>query len=393
MAKWWMGAALVTLGASLPAQAQGPNMPLSGKPTVMPEPIPCFESPGPMSPPAACADADSPNSLRGDFPNSWCDLPPSAPAVYASLGYMALQRQKLGHNLAAFRDPGTVDTGDYPPVGSPILLDFHDIYPRFGSAVTGMIGYHCGQHSFELSGFYMSQSASSKTIALPGQIDTPFINFPVGFEGDNNLFLQADVARIMLQTAITSVEANYRWWLGADSNFSWTIGVRYVDLYERFSYYVGDDDLTVLDINGNPDPTRQATYFSTVHNYIVAPQLGLEWSKALTPWLAFTGRAKGAWGVDFIKQTMELKRGDGFIGETGSRHDTSFSHMYEMGFFADISVTERTRIRAGYNLMWYLHVAEASSQLDYDLSNFNGKANNGGSIFFHGPSVEFHVLF
>src|SRR5207253_1248996 len=106
---------------------------------------------------------------------------------------------------------------------------------------------------------------STKTFLSNGAFDSFFNvngNFnaaPVGFEGDNGMWLQADVIKLRLQTALGSAEANYRCWLGTNADLSWLIGIRYFDLYERFSLYSGDDDLTVLDVAGHPDPRRQAT--------------------------------------------------------------------------------------------------------------------------------------
>ncbi len=48
--------------------------------------------------------------------------------------------------------------------------------------------------------------------------------------------------------------------------------------------------------NGQPDPTRVATYSVQTHNRLLAPQLGFEWDKSLTDWLALGVTAKGAWG-------------------------------------------------------------------------------------------------
>jgi hypothetical protein len=88
-----------------------------------------------------------------------------------------------------------------------------------------------------------------------------------------------------------------------------------------------------------------------------------------------------------------LKRGDGFTAPPGHRTETHFSHLYETGFFLDFCLHERARLRAGYNLMWVLDIAEASSQVDFNLAHQAGRFNNGGSVFYHGPSLELHLLF
>jgi hypothetical protein len=35
----------------------------------------------------------------------------------------------------------------------------------------------------------------------------------------------------------------------------------------------------------------------------------------------------------------------------------------------------------------------ASQQVDFNLRNTNGLKNNEGSIFYHGPQIEFQFLF
>jgi hypothetical protein len=270
---------------------------------------------------------------------------------------------------------------------------------RLNHGVRATLGYHWDSHALEVGGFYLSQSSSAKLVANPGHLDSFFTingnfnNRPLGFEGNNGLWLQADLMRIRLQTAVGSGEVNWRWWPEQNSTFNVALGVRYVDFYERFSFFTDDDGLTVRDIFGNPNPRLQATYATTAHNRIAAPQFGLEWNQPISCWLAFTMAAKGAWGANFLDVDVNLKRGDGFQRPTGHRSDTIFSHLYEAGFFLDFGLLERMRVRAGYNLLWLVDVAEAVDQLDFNLANRTGRVNNHGSAFFHGPSVEFQFLF
>jgi len=149
----------------------------------------------------------------------------------------------------------------------------------------------------------------------------------------------------------------------------------------------------VLDIAGHPDPRRQATYSVTAHNQFVAPQLGFEWNHALTCWLALSMSAKGAWGANFLTVDVNLKRGDGFAGPHNGRSQTLFSHLYETGFFLNFRVCENARLRAGYNLLWLVDVAEALGQFDYNLAHTSGRTKNNESIFYHGPSLEFQFMF
>ncbi|HLN31801.1 MAG TPA: BBP7 family outer membrane beta-barrel protein [Gemmataceae bacterium] len=416
MRKWWRGVAFMALGVAGTASAQAPLGPGSdGRPPIT-EPVPLAPSAlgnlpssmtsslgiHPGTAPAQPQVPDSPNSLPGDISNAWAQDEDYEPGTwYSSLGFLGLQRQKLGNSVAALQDTasGGIDTGNPPPAGAPVAANFNDISPRFNYGTRVTVGYHWDTSAIEASGFYMSQSTASRTYANPGRLDTFFnvngnpLNAPLGFEGDNGMWLQDDILRLQFNTAMGSGEVNYRWWLGKDSDFSWSIGVRFLDLYERLGFYAGDDDLTVFGSNGKPDPVLQATYTTTTQNRLVAPQLGLEWDKAINTWLAFTLTAKGAWGANFLDVNTLLQRGDGLVGFAGGRSQTIFSQMYEGGAFLDFYLMDNARLRAGYNLMWIVDVAEAVDQIDYNLANQNGRTNNHGSVFYHGPSVEFQVVF
>jgi hypothetical protein len=396
-----MGVAVVGLGLAVSsAAAQNPQFPGHGNPDPTGDPLPSIGSAS-AGAPAGPTGQSIPNSLPANLPNAFTTPPPECGACYGSIGYMALQRQLLGHGAAAVLDTasGGIDTGNLPPAGAPEVANFHDVNMRWNQGGRVTIGYHCDCQAFELSGFYLSQSSSSKVYENPGRLDTFFNvngNFavaPLGFEGDNGMWLQADVIKLRLQTALGNAEANYRCWLSADSDLSWFLGIRYLDLYERFSFYTGDDDLTVRGVNGLPDPTKQATYSVTAHNQLLAPQLGFEWNRAINCWLAFSMSAKGAWGANFLTVDVNLKRGDGFQGPHGGRSQTLFSQLYETGFFLDFRLKECARLRAGYDLMWVVDVAEALGQFDYNLTQTSGRTKNNQSIFYHGPLVELSFLF
>jgi hypothetical protein len=407
MAKWWLGMALIAVGFGNSAGAQDPNMPLQRHPA-MPEPVPYYPS-GPAAdaqsssmPHIGDMQPDSPLALPGNLPNAWSKDTGYDPAGwYGTLGYLGLFRQSLSNGAAIALDTGSggVDTGAVPTAATPVIANFRDFSPGYMSGVKATLGYHCDTSAFEVSGFYMGQSSNTSEFTAPGQLDTffnvggSFHNAPLGFEGDNGMWLQADVMRITIKQALGSAEANYRWWLTHESDFSWSLGVRYLNVYERLGFFTGDDDLTVLDTSGRPDPTRQATYTTTTSNNIVAPQLGLQWEKTVGCYLAFNLTAKGAWGVNFSNVDVLLERGDGFVGFNTSRSDTLFSQLYEMGINLDIYLAERARLRVGYQMLWVVDVPTAVGQLDYDLSHTKGQVNNNGSIFYHGPMVELHVLF
>src|SRR5262249_39949248 len=193
------------------------------------EAMPCFET-APPSPPPSLANSSSYNSLPAGLPNAWSIQKPAPDPLtfYGSLGYMALERQRLGHGTAAVLDTasGGIDTGALPAADAPEAADFHDIQPRFNHGVRATLGFHWDGQAIELSGFYLSQNSASKSYANPGQLSTFFnvggdpARAPLGFEGDNGLWLQADAIKLQVQTALGSAEANYRCYPGFDADFS-----------------------------------------------------------------------------------------------------------------------------------------------------------------------------
>ena len=58
--------------------------------------------------------------------------------------------------------------------------------------------------ALELSGYYIPQDSSTHTFTNPRRLDSFFINPPVGFEGNNFLWLQADQMRTELRTTLAN---------------------------------------------------------------------------------------------------------------------------------------------------------------------------------------------
>lgn len=409
MAKCWMSVAVIALAVAGTALGQDPYLPLQqAKPAVMPDPIP--SSPAmpasggahmPMSQPFSMMPQDSPNSLPADIPNAWDEECCASPACYLQLGYFALMREKLNRRPVVLPDNlnNGIDTGNLPDLTVAPIGDFHDISPRLSSGVRATVGVHWDSYALEASGWYVGQTEASRLYANPGRLTTFFNengninNFPLGFEGDSGMWLQDDIIRTSLKTAMANGELNFRWWPQVCGEVNLLTGVRYLDLYERVGIFTGDDDLTNLDVNGRPNPVLQADYLATAHNRILGGQLGVEWNKPICCWLAFTMDIKGAWGVNFLDVDTALKRGDGLVGQTGHYSTTNFSHLYEAGFFFNFCLCDNVHVKAGYNLLWILDITEASDVVDFNLANVNGRHDPHGSAMYHGPQVEFQFLF
>lgn len=422
MFKKWMGVALLAGWLVQGTVVLAQDLPACGPPRI-PEPLPCPPPavpgklppyskptlnagkdlvPGPISPLVAPRgpgeDASLPEDIKNAFPCKECETPSH---IYFHLGSQAFQRQGLGHRTTAVIDSTNasmgLDTGMAPAQQDEVSVqDQNDLHPRMAFGVKGTLGYLSEELgcAVELSGFYIPQYGKSTTLTNPGQLNSFFINPPVGFEGDNGLWLQADRISTGFSTTQTSVELNVKSFskifYGCLEPF---VGVRYFHLRERLNVFTDDDGVSFPMSNGLPDPTRQANYMTRVNTNLIAPQFGVEYQYCLFPGLAFGFYGKAAPGISFNDVQVNLTRGDGLVGLNQSRSRRTFSQVYESGLFFDVYWLERMRVRAGYTTLWLVNIPVASDQVNFDLSSSVGTQKNTGSIFFHGPSLELQFLF
>jgi hypothetical protein len=363
----------------------------------MPEPAPCAGPvpnlvPGPISPAAAppgpCPDLSLPANHTNAFP---CDTFPPECAWFFHVGAEALQRQRLGKGAIAVFEPAgqNLDTGVSPPFGSPVAQRNGDISQHMEFGPRASLGFICCEHTFEITGFYIPSHSNEVDTIAPGRLDAFFFNAPLGFQGDNNLWLQADRVTSSLTSELRNLEINYKYANAGIVQAELLLGVRLLDLREKFQIATDDDGFAI----GAPDPTFTATYTCTTKNTILAPQIGFECGQVLCTGIAFGVQGKGAWGPNYRRVDYSLVRGDGLVGFQTLRSGVIFSQIYEVGAFLDVCWLERLRVRAGYNAMWLLQVASVEDQIDFNLQNTRGRTNNNGSIFYHGPLIEVEFLF
>ena len=402
MSRPWAGVALLVgwLGLVASARAQAP----------VPEPIPCgpampavppaSQAPqGPLPPQLAPKGPPADVVLPADIPGAFTDCPPEEEAdTYFNLGAQGYLRQQPGHGSVAVIDThntSRLKNGKGPTAERFLqtVLDDHDLHPDMGWGIEGTLGYEWGGNALEVTGFYIFDNKTSAQVADPGRLFLPFTHPPLGFEGDNGLWKHADLARLTLEQSLGDAEFNYRWWNQAIRGFQGILGIRYIDMEERLFNFTGQDDLTVLNINLQPDPKREATYRVLSHNHLVAPQFGFEWNAPVCSWVSFSWTAKVALGADFLDVNYSLTRGDGLVGRAVARFDTLFSEAYETGFFLDFWLCESGRLRAGYNLLWLANIAEAAPQVNYNLKNQESMSIRQGSVLYHGPQIELEFRF
>jgi hypothetical protein len=396
----WVGAAVIAgcLSVVPLARAQFSPPPGSG---ALPEPVPFATGAATDLNPSCPVPTAGPSDAPGGAP-SLSDSSPGAfsekkfdceNAWFLNIGAQGYERQRLNNGVLATFDPQNLDTGTPPPAGAQVAQRFSNIHAPMNFGVNGTVGYIQGCNTFEFTGFYISQFTRSLTAAKPGQIDLPFFNPPLGFEGDNGLWLQADRTTTTFTSSLGDAEFNYRYANPAIKEAELITGLRYLDLRETLSTYTDDDGAAFPLVNGQPDPTRVATYYVETHNRLLAPQLGFEWAHCVAPWATLGFGGKVALGANFLEQRTSLVRGDGFVGFDKTKNDVQFSQAYELKAFVDFHLMERARLHLGYNAMWLANVADAGDQYNFNLQNINSTANANRTIFFHGPVVELQFLF
>lgn len=408
MMRRWVGAAVMAgcLGLVQAARAQFPPVGPGG-PARPPEPIPVGAAqapvpdsepnlvPGPLTP--QLAPEGPPDSLSlpadgtGAFPSKATE-PDSG--TYFHIGALMWRRENSSSGVIAVQDPQNLDTGTPPPAGAPVLQRFDNIDPGYNAGITATLGaLWNGNECLEATVFYTFQGRNTSSLADPGRIDSFFVNPPLGFEGDNGMFLQDDRLSTTLTSQLWGAEVNYRYADPALSEAELLLGVRYLDLFEKLGSTFDDDGIQFPMTNGLPDPTRIATYDVQTENRFVGPQLGFEWGHRVGKFFTLGVTAKAALGADFAQLNRSLTRGDGYVGFDGNRGAVQFSEVYEGGAFLDFHVLERARIRLAYNALWFSNMANVVDQYDFNLQNTNQFDKRNGSVLFHGPLLEFQFLF
>ncbi|HEV3259639.1 MAG TPA: BBP7 family outer membrane beta-barrel protein [Gemmataceae bacterium] len=398
MAKWSIGVAVVvvSLAAASGARAQfGPDG--SGAPP-MSEPVPIAPSslgyPAPAAPPGGPACEPLTPPLPDDTINAFsAEVPACGPSgCYAGVGALALQRVRRDRRTLAVLDPQNLDTGIPPPANAPVAATFGG-GQTFAPGVVATVGYHWQTCALEFSGFYIPSNTSTNETDNPGRLDSFFFNPPLGFEGDNGLWLQADQIRTSLRTALGNAELNAILQSISCEDLQFIVGARYIDLQERLQIFTDDDGLTIRTVTGQPDPLRQATYQVSTQDRLIAGQFGLAYNTCICPWLSLDVSGKAGVGANFADVALVLTRGDGLVGRTGQRENTMVSQVYDTGIFLDWHCWEGMHLRTGYTAMWLVHVPEATNQVDFNLEHNFGTHSNDNGIFFHGPLIEFECFF
>jgi hypothetical protein len=404
MKKWYVTVTLLSvwLCQAGSVSAQGAHIPSPYGPARFPEPLPCGQTPpgpemvpGPIDPSAAPPVPPQGTEYPADHTSAFqCEEFVRDDHCYVEACAVGWLRQKLGNGTPlVFGDPSNLKNGIIGGNNLPVMQNLDDIGQdwNFGPKLT--VGYQWQNQALEVTGFWIPSSNNNTYTQMPGMLDLPFHNPPLGFEGDNGMWTHADQVVSTFKSNTWNAEINYRYTDAAITDAELILGVRYLALYETLGIFTGDDDLTFPTANG-PDPTRQATYQVQTYNHIIAPQIGFEWGHACTPYFTLGVTGKAACGVNLAEIHTTLTRGDGLVGVDSKRNEViPFAGIYEAGAFLDFNILEKMRLRVGYNGMFLVNVAPASDQIDFDLAHPGGHNDIHSTIFYHGPMAELQFLF
>ncbi|MCS7166466.1 MAG: hypothetical protein RMI91_00805 [Gemmatales bacterium] len=386
----------VILAPAAFAQSYGEPIPLArtahvphAPPSIWPNFRPSSPPPSAPSGPAVYPPAPPmiPNGRPG-LPEYWEEpFATYAPyQYYAGVGWLGLKRQENDRRPLFVRDPVTSDDNNPAPADAPVLATTRSPAAEFYSGVRWVMGLANQDAALEFAGFVLPDQTQTTTLTSPGRISGIFSNAPGGFA---NIFDNADRVHFRFRHQLYSLEGNYHWASApSGAGFDYMVGVRYVDLQERYAFTVEDNSIQVA-----PNPAETATYSTRTHNHLIGGSLGWGARTPILEWLGFSWFLRGSWFANRADIEVELLRHDGLVGTRGSSSTWRFSHMYEINVACELYLGDFCRIKGGYNVLWLLDVAEAANQVSYDLSNPRGQRSFGGDIFYHGPSVEVEFNF
>jgi hypothetical protein len=406
MAKRWVFGTLlgVTLVSLLPALAQA-------QPSTDPVPIgPSAEAPVPSGPPPCPM---GPMTVDLGWPYMRYKTPPMPPMpiahpnpigavkqetcydddcdqhVIVSGGYIPLWRHRMKKHALAVVDPVPFDDLQIAPVGSPVILDYHNVNTGWQHGYFLNVGLFCQDHVYEIEGFYVPKHPERYNVSRPGQISSFFFNPPVGFEGTGaGLWDNADGMSLSFQNELIDAEINSRYFDGAcGTEVECLIGLRFINQSEKLEIFTNDDgrQLTII-------PQTEATYTSKTNNRLLGPQVGAALTQQLTERLSFSCNAKLALFANYADIEILLKRGDGFIGLDGGQQKWGISALTDTGIFLHCNGS-CWRLRLGYRALWIYGLATAQDQVDFDLGNERGRGDVSGSILYHGPMAAIDFIF
>ena len=161
-------------------------------------------------------------------------------------------------------------------------------------------------------------------------------------------------------------------------------GVRYIDVSEEFELYsiAPDDSIGHLTMD--------------TQNKMLGFQLGVDFYYPVGRW-TMEGNLKGSLNGNLARGQFRLENGGPFP-DFGTLYGNDFSSvrlatMVELGYHVSYHISERVKIRGGYEVLWLYGVAAAVEQLrDGTLKvNTGTHAETDYAIIYHGGTFGFEI--
>jgi hypothetical protein len=167
--------------------------------------------------------------------------------------------------------------------------------------------------------------------------------------------------------------------------FEWFVGLRYLNLAERFHIY-GARDQTETGGDGTTG-VESGVYDIRTSNNLIGPQVGARvrrWG-ARWGWEA-TGKA-GVLGNAAHQEQYVMDYNNFPIRPLASADEGQVAFLGELGLTGIYRLNETWNLRAGYNLLYLAGVALAPDQLDFsgDIPS-GGQLHSNGGVLLHGVS-------
>jgi hypothetical protein len=271
------------------------------------------------------------------------------------------------------------------------VLQLSDTEIPMNDGFRAALGLQFEETILEAAGFFIPFKGARPYVAqLPGQLTSFFINPPLGFEGTPaSLWSNADIMSLQYHNTLGSGELNWKFFTcGEGWDVMVLVGFRYVDAWEKLDYFTADDNVQL----GVRVPETEATLSIRAHNHLMGGHFGFGVGKQVAGCFGYSWESKIGVFANFADVEKTLTRGDGLQGFDVGDQKWQAAHSYETGFYLNLQ-GNRWRLRGGYEVKWFVGVAKADNQIDFNFESMRNVVDSDGTLFFHGPTAMLDILF
>ena len=287
-------------------------------------------------------------------------------------------------------DVSGFDSGNAADATQAELFNLKDVGIPWNNGFQLAFGVQHDDVIYEFAGWYVPNRGASRYLDGASGLSSFFVRPPLGFEGNVGMWQQADTMRFDFRQNSASGALNAKLVGPCDCEefkYSLLVGLRYVDLWERFNYTVDDDALTFGSL-----PQTIATLQYQTSNRLIGPQVGFDVNYAVNSWFGIEAMGRLGLMANLMTMRETLTRGDGFQGFDSSIQRCEFSQLYETGVHLYV-YAGNMRLKGGYDFKWFVGTAKTDNLINFDLEHQPTTISTTGTLFFHGPSVSFEIFF